>query len=92
MPDAIHRALLEALLGCLVFLEDSGDDIVDPDGAVRAMENAAHRLLSLPEADRAELVAMIRRLGAAESDGPWRRYILRTPYMIGLVEDERPAS
>jgi hypothetical protein len=37
---ALARSVIEALL----FLEMSGDDIVDPDSALRAMENIAHEL------------------------------------------------
>lgn len=88
MPDAIHIALLRAVLDSLVFLEDSGDDIVDPDSAVRAMENIGHSLLTLSEPDRAELVSMINQLAVAEKAGPWRDFILNTPFAVGLVEGD----
>ena len=87
MPDAIHIALIESLLGCLSFLEHSGDDVIDPDATVRAMENMAHPLLGLPEPDRAALVAMIRQVAASATDDSWRRFVLGAPYGMGLTED-----
>ena len=87
VPDAIHIALIESLLGCLAFLEHGGDDVIDPDAAVRAMENMAHPLMSLPESDRAALVAMIQQVAAAAPDDGWRRFVLSAPYGMGLTED-----
>ena len=91
MPDDIHKALLNSLFACLIFLEDAGDDIVDPDAAVRTMEDAAHPLLSLSDDDRRSLVAMIRQLAAEESDdGWWGDFIRRQPFAMGLVDHDEP--
>ena len=86
MADDIHIALLEALFACLVFLEDSPDDIVDPDSAVRAMEHAGYPLLRLSAEDRATVVGMIRDHAATLPDSSWRDFVLRQPFAIGLVE------
>ena len=86
MPDAIHTALLDALVGCLEFLEQGADTEVDPDSAVRTMETAAAALLNLVESDRSNLVAMIHRLADRETDEGRRTFIHGIPHMVGLVD------
>jgi hypothetical protein len=43
--------VLAGLVHCMAFLELSGDDAVDPDWAVEAMEHVAHYLQRLGEAE-----------------------------------------
>jgi hypothetical protein len=45
--------VLASLLHVMAFLELSGDDVVDPDSAVQAMECVAHYLQGIP-ADRVD--------------------------------------
>lgn len=85
MPDEIHKALLESLLGCLAFLEHSDSDTVDPDSAMRALENAAYPLLNLSDADRMSLVRMFEQMAAEETDAGWREFIRLQPRGLGLV-------
>lgn len=86
MPDAIHTALLNALISCLVFIEQGDDTEIDPDSAVRTLEIAADALLNLEETDRSTLVAMIHRLADQESDEAQRTFIHSVPHMVGLVD------
>jgi len=52
------------------------------------MENMAHPLISLPESDRAALVAMIQQVAASAADESWRRFVLSAPHGMGLAEDQ----
>ena len=86
MPDAIHTALLNALLDCLVFLEQADDTDVDADAAVRTMESATAALLNLAESDRSTLVRMIHQLADQETNEDRRTFIHSVPYLVGLVD------
>ena len=48
----------------------------------------AHPLISLPESDRAALVAMIQQVAASAADESWRRFVLSAPHGMGLAEDQ----
>ena len=62
----VEDTLVATLLDLLAFLELSGADVVEPDAAVRQMEETAHRLRALASADRTRLVDLIVRCAAAE--------------------------
>ena len=60
IPPALRiDPILAALLHCMSFLELSGDDAVDPDWAVEAMEHVASYLQRLPGE---EIAAIARQL------------------------------
>jgi hypothetical protein len=63
---ALARSVIEAAL----FLETSGDDVVDPDAAVRALEGIAHELASISDAERLALREVLDELIRAEQSGP----------------------
>jgi hypothetical protein len=63
---ALARSVIEAAL----FLETSGDDVVDPDTAVRALEGIAHELASTSEAERLALREVLDELIPEEQSGP----------------------
>ncbi|WP_131989103.1 leucine-rich repeat domain-containing protein [Chthoniobacter flavus] len=68
-----------AVLHCVSFLELSGDNTVDPDWAVEALEHVAHYLLRLGNNDLAELkrdTAMI---------ASWAESKQMPPHFIDLV-------
>jgi hypothetical protein len=46
--SALARSVIEAAL----FLESSGDDVVDPDSAVKALETIAHELQGTGDTER----------------------------------------
>ncbi len=64
--NALARCVIEAAL----FLETSGDDVVDSDAAVRALESIAHELASTSEAERLALREALDELIRAEQSGP----------------------
>jgi hypothetical protein len=53
-----------------MFLELSGDDVVDPDSAVNALENIAHELGSIGDAERLALREVLGELIEEEQAGP----------------------
>jgi hypothetical protein len=79
-------AVLDGLLSCLAFLEHSPDDVVDPDAAVQALEDAVHPVLLLPAQEQAVLVALLRERAEAETDPGWRAFVAGLPSALGLVE------
>jgi hypothetical protein len=81
-----QEPLVKAIAAALVLLEQSGDDEIDPDVAVRGMENIAHELLALPEEDRAEFVEVIERIASAESSVPYANFLRDIPRSIGMAE------
>ncbi|MFF8321192.1 hypothetical protein ACF06V_29005 [Streptomyces bobili] len=84
--------LVPALTGVLVdvawWLESCGDEEVDPDSAVKAMESVGGALLRLPSGQRERLVQVLADLAAAEEDPVQRDFLKSFPFAIGLVEDE----
>ena len=79
------RTLANAIIDLAAFLELSGDDIVDPDAAVNAMESLAFALKSAtPEEVGAIRSAIRERLG---SSSPERAEFLRSfAENVGLAE------
>jgi hypothetical protein len=64
------KALARSVIKATLFLEASGDDVVDPDAAVRALEGIAHELASTSEAERLALREVLDELIRAEQAGP----------------------
>jgi hypothetical protein len=62
--------------------------VIDPDAAIRAVENIAHPLTSLPESNQAALVAMIQQVAASAPDNGWRRLVPNAPQEMGLADDQ----
>jgi hypothetical protein len=70
---AIGRALAESLAWLLLFLEEADDSEIDPDTAVRWMENAINPLWRLPTLDRQSLAAFCRTLADEQAADPAMR-------------------
>ncbi|SCL20836.1 hypothetical protein GA0070624_2133 [Micromonospora rhizosphaerae] len=84
MPDNLQKALIDSLLACLTFLEHSDSDAVDPDSAMRALEDVAP-LQNLFDAVSRSLVATFQQVAAEETDTGWREFIRLHPRGLGLV-------
>jgi hypothetical protein len=62
LPEELGlNPVLAGLLHCMAFLELSGDDTVDPDWAVEAMEHVAAYLHRLAAADREAIANQLER-------------------------------
>jgi hypothetical protein len=81
-----NEPLLKAIVAAMVFLEASTPDEVDPDSAVRCMENMSHELLQLAGADRREFIKLVERVAEHEADERYAQFIREMPRMIGMVE------
>ncbi len=62
---ALARSVIEAAL----LIESSGDDVIAPDAAVRALEGIAHELASTSDAERLALREALDELIRAEQAG-----------------------
>jgi hypothetical protein len=81
IPEELHvdpRTL--AILHCVSFLELSGDDTVDPDWAVEAMEYVAHYLQRISPDELARLKADMRAIAS------WAESRQMPPHFIDLVK------
>ncbi|MFC4611169.1 maleylpyruvate isomerase family mycothiol-dependent enzyme [Streptomyces maoxianensis] len=88
MSDALLNALAEALADLVTTIDTCDDDVLDPDTAVKWLENTGYLLAGLPPADRGALSALVRRAAARQPDGAWRDDLLRIPESFGLDDDQ----
>ena len=79
--------LAEAVLYLMAFLELADDDTVDPDSAVRALENANADLLRLSQEQREALAAHAVRLAERESEPQMVEFLRGFADAGGLLED-----
>src|SRR3954468_20106858 len=56
-PARVNEILMRAVVEAAAFLELAGDDVVDPDIAVKELESMAYLLGQLNESEKRELVA-----------------------------------
>jgi hypothetical protein len=75
--------LVEAIIEAFLFLENSGDDQVDPDSAVRCMENMSSSLLSMSKPDQLNLRATMSELATRSEDSTYSKFVAELPNMIG---------
>lgn len=54
------KSLAQALVEAVAFLELSGDEVVDPDSAVQAIESISHSLRNASEQERQALLDYCR--------------------------------
>lgn len=79
--NPIIRALIDALL----LLEFAGSSEINPDTAVRGMENIASSLLALEVSDQIQLRNKFDELADDEHDQVFERFIRSLPDMLGLA-------
>lgn len=84
------KPLVEAILAAAVFLEQGSDADVDPDWAVKTLENMAYHVGQVPQGDVPELLAVFENIAVeAEQAGhaDWARFVRTQPFNLGLVDD-----
>ena len=71
IPEELHiDPLFAGLLHCMAFLELSGDNDVDPDWAIEAMEHVSVYLQRLPHERQLDIASQLDRLaGWATASG-----------------------
>ena len=81
-----YLPLVHALIDAFLFLESSGDNEVNPDSAVRCMENISSSLLALSRADQLALRLHFEEIANATGDPAVSEFVRKLPNMIGLAD------
>lgn len=84
--DPLVPALTGLLVDVVWWLESCGDEEVDPDSAVKMMENVGWALVQLPPAQRQRLLQVLTDLTEAEQDPARRQFLESFPVAIGMSE------
>ena len=77
--------LIRALIDAFLLLESSGPDEVDPDTAVRGMENMSSSLLAMQEADQIALRMELEKIAEGAEDQAYKSFVFGLSDMIGLA-------
>jgi hypothetical protein len=77
--------LIHALIDAFLFLENATDNEVDPDSAVRCMENMAASLLALENSDQLALRSHLMTIADESEDSSYRNFVRNLPDSIGLA-------
>lgn len=80
-----YLPLIHAIIDALLFLETAGPNEVDPDSAVRCMENIASSLLALERSDQLELRMHFERLAEEGQTFSYQEFVRELPDSIGLA-------
>ncbi|MEW2622949.1 hypothetical protein [Streptomyces sp. NPDC048106] len=84
---SLTRALAEALVDVLWFIDGCEDEQMNPDDAVKVLEGVAHVVSTLPNDQRQELIELIGEMAAAESDPARREFLDEFPEAFGMIDD-----
>jgi hypothetical protein len=76
--------LIHALIDAFLLLESAGPNEVNPDIAVRGMENMASSLLMLEQSDQLAFRAKLEHIAETAQDQGYRDFVAALPDMIGL--------
>ncbi|MFF4105402.1 hypothetical protein [Streptomyces sp. NPDC001903] len=89
MPEysSLTRALAEALVDVLQFIDGSEDEQMDQDDAVKVLEGVAHLVGKLSTDQRGELLNLLGTMAEAEADPARREFLEAFPEHFGLLED-----
>ncbi|MFF3348859.1 hypothetical protein [Streptomyces sp. NPDC002779] len=85
---SLTRALAEALVDVLWFMDGTEDDRMDQDDAVKVTEGVAHVVSTLPDDQRQELIGLVGEMAAAETDPARREFLEDFPEDFGLIDAE----
>ncbi|MFC5824754.1 hypothetical protein [Nonomuraea insulae] len=81
------KLLVQALVDAFLLLETAEAHEIDPDTAVRGMENIASSLLLMDPAGQQGVRAAMTELGDASGDLAYREFAQALPDMIGLAPE-----
>lgn len=88
----MSRVLMQIVVDELAFLEMSGDDVVDPDAAVRQLEGIAALLQELPSAERRQFLGFVKEQAdraARDEDRLLVEFLRKLPEALGLRAGSR---
>ena len=82
----MNELLMRAVVHAAAFLELSPDDVLDPDVAVAQLEDIAHLLRQLSDADKDQLVAFVQAEAEVASTPEHREFLREFPEaMLGTT-------
>ncbi|MEJ8640630.1 hypothetical protein WKI68_02590 [Streptomyces sp. MS1.HAVA.3] len=84
---SLTRALAEALVDVLWFIDGSEDEQMDPDDAVKVLEGVGHVVSTLPNDQRQELIELVGEMAAGETNPFRREFLEEFPEGFGLNGD-----
>jgi hypothetical protein len=76
--------LIKAIISAMLLMEQRGSEEIDPDTAVRGLENIAYELLKLTGTDRAEFLTALERVAESTPDKLEAGYVRSIPFRIGM--------
>jgi hypothetical protein len=85
--SSLTRALAQALVDVLWFVEGCDDDQMDPDDAVKVLEGVAHLVTQLSSDQRFEFIELLGAMAAEEADPSRREFLEGFPEGFGLVAE-----
>ncbi|MEU6765513.1 hypothetical protein ABZ916_23670 [Streptomyces sp. NPDC046853] len=85
---SLSRALAEALVDVLWFVEGCDDDQMNQDDAVKVLEGVAHLATQLSSDQRTELTELLHSMAEEEPDPLRREFLKDFPAGFGLVEED----
>ncbi|KAB0657123.1 hypothetical protein [Burkholderia diffusa] len=77
-----NKHLVKAIIDVAVFLEFSGEGVLDPDASIEAMEQLVEELRCMPEHDKNEVAECIR--GWANDYAERADFVNDLPENLGL--------
>ncbi|MFE3588946.1 hypothetical protein ACFXOY_15615 [Streptomyces niveus] len=84
--SSLTRALAEALVDALWFVEGCEDDQMGPDDTVKVLEGVGHLVTQLSNDQRIEFIDLLGSMAAEETDPSRREFLEGLPEGFGLVE------
>ncbi|ARK58176.1 hypothetical protein BOC40_26390 [Burkholderia pseudomallei] len=78
------RSLCKVIVDVSIFLEYSGEIIIDPDASIELLEQIANELQKMSGSERASLSKSIRDL--APQYGPRANFVTDLPSNLGISE------
>jgi hypothetical protein len=80
-----YLPIVRALIDAILLLEHAGPDEIDPDTAVRGMENIASSLLALDKSDQQMLRANLRQIADESHDAAYGTFVRGLADSLGLA-------
>jgi len=80
-----YLPLIHALIDAVLLLESAGPQEINPDTAVRGMENIASSLLVLDKSDQQALRQHLVEIADAARDEAYGKFVRSLPDMLGLA-------
>ena len=81
----MNRVLVQVIAQVAVFLQFTDDATLDPDAAVKQLEDLAFQLQQLPPADRIEFIRVLSEVAGDWPSDRERRFLLKLPEAIGIA-------